>query len=78
MIETQMTRLVLKEGTKYAKIIHTSFVGQGILRWRTRSLDAAYPRGIRITSPDSGGTWSKLPLHDFIFQEWGIPPKGDE
>ncbi len=72
-IETQMSPCVLKEGTKYAKMIHTSFVGQGILRWRRRSLDATYPRGIRISSPDSGETWSKFPLDDFIFQEWGIP-----
>ncbi|GAH91514.1 unnamed protein product [marine sediment metagenome] len=71
LIETPMTPLVLIEGTKYAKIIHTSFVGQGILRWRRRSLDATYPRGIRISSGDSGETWSKFPRDDFIFQEWG-------
>ncbi|GAJ09428.1 unnamed protein product, partial [marine sediment metagenome] len=77
-VETLMTPLILREGTKYAKIIHTSFVRQGILRWWYRYFDATYPRGIRIYSTDSGDTWSKIPLQDFLFQEWGIPLKGDD
>ncbi|MBA7570585.1 hypothetical protein ES708_12338 [subsurface metagenome] len=76
-IETEMTPLVIKPTVKYTKIAHTSFVGQGILRWWYRSWDATYPRGIRIYSMDSGNTWSKLPLHDFLFQEWGIPSEGE-
>jgi hypothetical protein len=77
-IETKMSRCFLKPATKYALIAHTSFVGQGILRWRYRSFDADYPRGLRIHSSDSGGTWSKFPVHDFLFQEWGIPLKGGD
>ncbi len=72
-IETEMSPCVLEPATKYALIAHTSFVGQGILRWRYRSFDAAYPRGLRIHSSDSGNTWSKFPVHDFLFEEWGIP-----
>ncbi|MBA7633840.1 hypothetical protein ES703_41411 [subsurface metagenome] len=76
-IETEMSPCVLEPGTKYAKIVHTSFVGQGILRWRYRSMDADYPRGLRIHSSDSGNTWSKFPVHDFLFEEWGIPREGE-
>ncbi|MBA7550193.1 hypothetical protein ES705_42701 [subsurface metagenome] len=76
-IETQMSQFILEPDTKYALIAHTSFVGQGILRWRYRSFDAAYPRGLRIHSSDSGNTWSKFPVHDFLFEEWGIPLEGD-
>ena len=76
-VETQMSPYVLKPDTKYAIIMHTSFVGQGILRWWHRYFDATYPGGIRIFSSDSGNTWSKRPLHDYLFQEWGIPLKGE-
>ncbi len=72
-VETQMSEFILEPDTKYAIIIHTSFVGQGIIRWWRRSRDADYPRGLRIYSTDSGNTWSKFPLDDFLFQEWGIP-----
>lgn len=72
-IETPMTRLILRPGTKYAIIAHTRGVGAGILRWWRRFYNATYPRGIRIYSNDSGNTWSKYPLQDFRFQEWGIP-----
>lgn len=77
-IETTMSPLILQPGTKYAIIAHTSFVGQGIIRWWYRSRDATYPRGMRIHSSDSGNTWSKFPVHDFLFQEWGIPSKGGD
>jgi hypothetical protein len=77
-IETEMSRFFPEPATKYALIAHTSFVGQGILRWRYRSFDADYPRGMRIYSRDSGGTWSKFPVHDFLFEEWGIPLKGGD
>ncbi|MBA7581152.1 hypothetical protein ES708_23054 [subsurface metagenome] len=73
-LETPMTHFILKPGTKYALIAHTQFVGQGILRWRYRSMDATYPGGIRIHSSDYGNTWSKFLVHDFLFEEWGIPP----
>ncbi|MBA7590576.1 hypothetical protein ES708_32703 [subsurface metagenome] len=76
-IETEMSQFILEPDTKYALIAHTSFVGQGILRWRYRSVDAAYPGGLRIHSSDSGNTWSKFPVHDFLFEEWGIPLEGD-
>jgi len=76
-VETEMSFFIPKPGTKYAIIAHTSFVGQGIIRWWRRSVDATYPRGIRIYSTNSGNTWSKFPTQDFLFQEWGIPPKGD-
>ncbi len=73
-VETPMTPFILQPGTKYALIAHTQFVGQGILRWWRRYRPATYPRGIRIYSSDSGNTWSKFPLDDFLFEEWGIPP----
>ncbi|MBA7582584.1 hypothetical protein ES708_24516 [subsurface metagenome] len=72
-----MSQFILEPDTKYALIAHTSFVGQGILRWRYRSFDATYPGGLRIYSRDSGNTWSKFPVHDFLFEEWGIPLEGD-
>ncbi|MBA7562263.1 hypothetical protein ES708_03913 [subsurface metagenome] len=76
-VETEMTEFILEPGTKYAIIIHTSFVGQGILRWWYRAWDATYPRGIWIYSTDSGNTWAKRSIHDFLFQEWGIPREGE-
>ncbi|MBA7534383.1 hypothetical protein ES705_26629 [subsurface metagenome] len=75
-VETEMSECVLEPGTKYAIIIHTSFVGQGIIRWWRRYFDATYPRGIRIYSNDGGNTWSQFPTQDFLFQEWGIPTEG--
>ncbi|MBA7577511.1 hypothetical protein ES708_19364 [subsurface metagenome] len=72
-VETEMSEFILEPGTKYVIIAHTSFVGQGIIRWWRRYFDATYPRGIRIYSRDKGKTWGKLPLHDYLFQEWGIP-----
>ncbi|MBA7584626.1 hypothetical protein ES708_26583 [subsurface metagenome] len=72
-VETEMSECVLEPGTKYAISIHTSFVGQGVIRWWRRYFDATYPRGIRIYSRDSGNTWSQFPTQDFLFQEWGIP-----
>ncbi len=71
-VETEMSPSVLEPGTKYVIIIHTSFVGQGIIRWWYRAWDATYPRGIWIYSTDSGNTWTKRDIHDFLFQEWGI------
>ena len=76
-VETEMSEFILEPDTKYAIIIHTSFVGQGVIRWWRRSRDADYPRGLRIYSTDSGNTWSKFPLDDFLFQEWGIPLEGE-
>jgi hypothetical protein len=72
-VETEMSPRVLEPDTKYAIIIHTSFVGQGIIRWWRRYFDATYPGGIRIYSTDGGNTWSQFPTQDFLFQEWGIP-----
>ncbi|GAI55318.1 unnamed protein product, partial [marine sediment metagenome] len=76
-IETEMSPLVIKPNVRYAKIAQTAFIGAGILRWWRRYRNATYPGGMRIYSTDSGNTWSKFPLHDFLFQEWGIPPKGE-
>lgn len=76
-VETSMSHCILQPDTKYSITAHTSFIGQGIIRWWRRYRDATYPRGIRIYSTDTGNTWSKFPLHDFLFQEWGIPPKGE-
>jgi len=76
-VETPMSRFIIKPNVKYAIIMRTAWVGAGILRWWRRYRDATYPGGIRIYSTNSGNTCSKFPLHDFLFQEWGIPPKGE-
>lgn len=76
-VETPMSQLILKPGVKYAIIARTAGIGAGVLRWWRRYFNATYPRGIRIYSTDSGNTWSKFPLHDFLFEEWGIPPTGE-
>ncbi len=77
-VETPMTPFLPIPDTKYAILARTARVGAGILRWWRRYFDATYPRGMRIYSTDNGNTWSKFPTHDFLFQEWGIPPNGGD
>jgi len=72
-VETPMSLYFLEPDTKYAIIARTAGVGAGILQWWNRYFNATYPRGIHIWSPDAGITWSKFPLEDALFQEWGIP-----
>lgn len=42
--------------------------------WQYDQGDATYPRGIRISSSDSGQTWTDEYNDDFMFVEWGAPP----
>lgn len=70
-----MTPGQLSKDQYYAIIISTTPVILGnFIRWQYDAGDATYPRGMRISTPDSGATWDTHPNDDFMFAEWGIPP----
>lgn len=76
-VETPMSTCILKPNVKYAIIARTAHVGAGDLCWYADRWYGTYPRGIRIRSNDAGNTWSKFPVDDALFQEWGITFKGE-
>jgi hypothetical protein len=42
------------------------------LVWRADSTGPSYDRGMFLTSGDYGETWTKWPISDKMFEEWGI------
>lgn len=60
----------------YYVIVVSNFppLGGSSAWWQYDKNDATYPRGIRISSPDSGNTWTTHFNDDFMFAEFGIPP----
>jgi hypothetical protein len=55
-------------------IVLRAIGGDGVnnLRWRADSSAPAYPRGMYLTSSNSGLTWDRYPGSDMMFEEWGI------
>lgn len=42
------------------------------LRWKFQNATGAYPRGIKLSSFDSGVTWFPDATDDFAFEDWGL------
>lgn len=71
----KMTPWKLTAGEYYAIILDTPIIHFPVKNaWLYDKDDATYPRGLRISSPDGGITWTKHYNDDHIFVEWGNPP----
>lgn len=60
----------LSASTQYALILHGSD-GSNLFVWRYDNTDGSYTGGERITSTDSGGSWSAQSGDDFLFKILG-------
>lgn len=55
-------------------VAHFPTLGQPSFRWQYNKDNGTYPYGHRISSSDSGATWTDHFFDDFMFGEFGVPP----
>lgn len=66
--------LFLEAGMKYAIVVRCLASDlANMLSWRVDKTSPAYAGGEVVISANSGGSWTKAPTYDFMFEEWGIP-----
>jgi len=63
----------IEPNTKYVIVAHTNATSVSRCFWHRDRDTGAYPRGIALTSSSAGAIWTKWPLDDCLFQDWGYP-----
>lgn len=67
------TNPTLTAGITYAVVVRCPTIFAPALNWKFLNAAGAYPRGIKLSSFDSGVTWFPAVIDDFAFEDWGLP-----